>query len=87
MDDLYRKCGYCQNGRDPDGWKCIVCQGTGEIQVERPPNNVTEIVDRIIAELTDRRGFDAAWDETDADVREEIRTALADIILSAKEEG
>jgi hypothetical protein len=40
------------------------------------------IVDRIIADLTDRTGFRQAWDHTDEDIQTEIRSTWEQIAES-----
>ena len=40
-----------------------------------------ELVRAIIADLSDRSGFDHCWDGTDEDVRQEIRERWAAILL------
>jgi len=39
-----------------------------------------EIVDRILDDLTDRRGLRHEWDLIDEDIKNEIRTSWFDII-------
>ena len=40
------------------------------------------IVDRIIEDLTSRRGFRQAWEEIDDDIKEEIRDTWIEIVRS-----
>lgn len=40
-----------------------------------------ELVAAIITDLSDRSGFDHCWDNTDEDVRQEIREHWAAILL------
>lgn len=39
------------------------------------------VVDRIVADLSDRRGLRQEWDEIDADIQSEIRETWHDIIV------
>lgn len=39
-----------------------------------------KIVKAILDELNDRKGFDWWWDELDADIRNEIRDELTEIV-------
>ena len=45
------------------------------------------IAQRILHDLTDRRGYDSAWDDTDADVRQEMQDSLAKIVLDTMKES
>lgn len=40
-----------------------------------------QLVDKIIEDFTDRRGLRQAWDDIDADVREDIKNSWLDIVL------
>lgn len=42
------------------------------------------IVDEIITDLTDRKGFDAMWDEIDDDIRDEIRDTWIKIVMAER---
>jgi hypothetical protein len=40
-------------------------------------------VHRIVAELTDRSGFDGAWDDCDEETQNQIQNKLAEIVEDA----
>jgi len=42
---------------------------------------VAKIVEKIVCDLTDRRGLRQAWEGIDEEIQEEIRQAWANIIL------
>jgi hypothetical protein len=44
-----------------------------------------EIVDDILDEMRGRKGFDAAWDDCDSDVQEEIREEWINLVVRALE--
>lgn len=39
-----------------------------------PREKAKKIVDLILEDMTDRRGFRQAWDEVDEDIRDEIKS-------------
>lgn len=43
-------------------------------------DNSEQIVDAIICDLTDRRGFRQEWDMIDDDIRDEIKNKWIDIV-------
>lgn len=42
--------------------------------------NTMKVVDALLKDLTNRRGFRQIWDQTDPDIREELKTAWATIL-------
>lgn len=48
--------------------------------MKKLPPTPKNIVDAILADLTDRRGLRQAWEEIDEDIREEIKECWMDIV-------
>jgi hypothetical protein len=45
-------------------------------------SKATDIVDAILADMTDRRGLRHEWDQIDDDIKQEIKTTWAEIVQS-----
>lgn len=43
-------------------------------------SKATDIVDAILADMTDRRGLRHQWDQIDRDIQQEIRDTWAEIV-------
>lgn len=70
-------------------FKCSYCGGIQHLQGDTKHKGSLvcqfcfrsyNIVNAIIADLSDRRGFRQAWDDTDKDIQEEIRLAWINIV-------
>jgi hypothetical protein len=53
---------------------------TGDRRRAPDPTDWIEVVDRILADFTDRRGLRLAWESIDIDIRDEIKSAWVDIV-------
>lgn len=50
----------------------------------KPPSFAEKVVDKIIADLTDRRGLRQEWENCDDEVRDEIRATWIKLINEVK---
>lgn len=73
---LYDSRVYSPNGID------VVALSHG-VFVPDPSASVERVVDAVLADLLDRRGFRQTWNGIDADIRQEIRAELMQKVAGA----
>lgn len=78
----------------PGGWlyeSCTITRKGGMLEsvttnctfVPDPVKSAGRVVDAVLADLLDRRGFRQTWDGIDVDIRQEIRAELTQKIAKA----